>query len=125
MTMWLSAVIKKPGDVLVRHIQRGYPLKEINNKMIKKAHILRKAFRQTSKSPKVNDIYSELYTKSLNALAFNLVAIYYNQNNANLKKNDDAVKMIRTIMIEGEKVMKILNIKHVQNYNDRINIRAK
>ena len=31
--MWLSAAVNRPGNVIVRHIQRGYPLKEIDKKM--------------------------------------------------------------------------------------------
>ena len=75
-----------------------------------KAKKLRLAFETTSKSPKVKDIYSELYTKSLNALAFNMTALYFNQNNQRLKNNKQALTMIETIMIEGEKIMNLLKI---------------
>ena len=40
MTMWLSGKIVKPGETVISHVQRGYPLKEVNNKMKKKAFLL-------------------------------------------------------------------------------------
>ncbi len=121
MTMWVSSVKKTPNQIIVKHIQRGYPLKPLNKKMSKKANKLRNAFKVSCKSPKINNIYSEIFVKSLNALAFNMVALYFQQNNKSLKKNAKAIKMVEKIMLEGEEIMKPLKIKHPQNYKERIN----
>ena len=121
MTMWLSSEKKTPNKILVKHIQRGYPLKAISTKMNKKADKLRSVFKSVSKSPLVKNIYSEIYIKSLNALAFNMAALYYQQNNKSLKKNKKAMQMVGKIMLEGEKIMNSLKIKHHQNYKERIN----
>jgi|MDTB01.2.fsa_nt_gb ketopantoate reductase len=120
MTMWVSSVKKNPNQVIVKHIQRGYPLKPLNKKMSKKANKLRNALKYSCKSPKINNIYSEVFIKSLNALAFNMVALYYQQNNESLKKNAKAIKMVEKIMLEGEEIMKPLKITHPQNYKERI-----
>ena len=50
---------KTPNHIIVKHIQRGYPLKPLNKKMSKKANKLRNAFKVSCKSPKINNIYSE------------------------------------------------------------------
>ena len=46
MTMWLSGVIDTPGIVSIKHVQRGYPLKEIDIKMKNKADYLRKLIKK-------------------------------------------------------------------------------
>ena len=120
MTMWLSSVKINSNSIIVRHIQRGYPLKALNEKMKKKEKILRHAFQYTSKSPVVRNIYSEIFVKSLNALAFNMVALYFNQNNNQLNKNTRAILMIEKIMLEGEKIMNYVKINHSQNHKERI-----
>ena len=61
MTMWLSSVKINSNSIIVRHIQRGYPLKAINKKMKNKEKILKAAFQYTSKSPTVKNIYSEIF----------------------------------------------------------------
>jgi len=121
MTMWVSSVKKSSNQIIVKHIQRGYPLKPLNKKMIEKGNKLRNALKVSCKSPKINNIYSEIFIKSLNALAFNMVALYFQQNNKSLKKNVKAIKMVEKIMLEGEEIMKPLKIKHPQNYKERIN----
>ena len=120
LTMWISSEKKSLNKILVRHVQRGYPLKEINKKMQYKAKKLREVFKSTCKSPKISNIYAEVFIKSLNALAFNMVALYFNQNNRSLKKNKKAIEMIKKIMIEGEQIINFLKINHPQNYNERI-----
>ena len=120
MTMWVSSVKKTSNQIIVKHIQRGYPLKPLDKKMNKKANKLRSAFKVSCKSPKINKIYSEIFIKSLNALAFNMIALYFRQNNKSLKKNKKAIKMVEKIMLEGEEIMKPLKIKHPQNYKERI-----
>jgi len=121
MTMWVSSVKKNPNKIIVKHIQRGYPLKSLSKKMQKKANILRTALNNSCKSPKVKNIYSEIFIKSLNALAFNMVALYYQQNNKSLKKNKKAIEMLEKIMLEGEQIIKPLKIKYQQSYKERIN----
>lgn len=120
MTMWLSSVKINSNSIIVRHIQRGYPLKAINKKMKNKEKILKAAFQYTSKSPTVKNIYSEIFVKSLNALAFNMAALYFNQNNKKLNDNKKALLMIETIMLEGGEIMKYLKIEHSQNHKQRI-----
>ena len=120
MTMWLSAVKINENSVLVRHNQRGYPLKAINKKMIYKEKILRKAFKLSGKSPIIKNIYSEIFSKSLNSLAFNMTAIYFQQTNQRLKFNKKALKMLEIIMIEGEQLTKFLKLNLAQSYKDRI-----
>lgn len=120
LTMWISSEKKSLNKILVRHVQRGYPLKEINKKMHDKAKKLREVFKSTCKSPKIRNIYAEVFIKSLNALAFNMVALFFNQNNRSLKKNKKAIEMIKKIMIEGEQIIKFLKISYPQNCNERI-----
>ena len=88
--------------------------------MKNKEKILREAFNATGKSPQVNNIYSEIFSKSLNALAFNMVALYFQQTNNEIQKNKKAIKMLENIMIEGETITKQLEIKLSQNYKQRI-----
>ena len=78
-------------DILLNHL--------IKNEQ--KANKLRSAFKVSCKSPKINNIYSEIFIKSLNALAFNMIALYFRQNNKSLKKNKKAIKMVEKIMLEG------------------------
>ena len=42
--------------------------------------------KRKCKSPHVKNIYSEIYIKSINSFAFNLIALDTEQNNYNLKK---------------------------------------
>ena len=121
MTMWISSIKISHNKILVRHTQRGYPLKEVSIKMNKKASILREAFQNDCKSPLVNNIYSEIFSKSLNALAFNMVALYYNQNNLQLSKNKNAILMIKKIMDECQKLIDSKKIKFEQTIDERIN----
>ena len=100
MTMWLSSVIESPGNVTVKHIQRGYPLKEVFPLMKDKADILRKSIQSNCISPLVDNIKSELYIKSINSLAFNLVALDTGYNNAELKKDKNSITAIKKIMHE-------------------------
>ena len=75
MTMWLSGKIINPGETMISHIQRGLPTKEVNLKMKDKANFLRKLLSKKVISPKVKNIYSEIFIKSINSFAFNLVAL--------------------------------------------------
>ena len=111
MTMWLSAVKTNNNSVLVRHNQRGYPLKAINKKMIYKEKILRKAFKLSGKSPIIKNIYSEIFSKSLNSLAFNMTAIYFQQTNKRLKFNKKALEMLGMSMLSDFKAGKKVELK--------------
>ena len=109
MTMWISGY-RDGNNFVIRHTQRGYPLKPINKKMNYKAKKLREVFRSSCKSPEIRDIYAEVFIKSLNALAFNMVALYFHQNNKSLKNNKKGMQMIERIMIEGEQIMRVLKM---------------
>jgi ketopantoate reductase len=68
----------------------------------------------------VKDIFSEIFIKAINSLAFNMIALKYNQNNFQLNKNLKAKKEIIEILIEGDKILKINNIKVYQTPSSRI-----
>lgn len=120
MTMWLSAVINSPGVVSIKHIQRGYPLKEIDIKMKSKADYLRKLIKRRCKSPIIKNIYSEIYLKSVNSLAFNIIALKTKKNNFQLKKDKNAIKNIYEIMSEFDSVIIKNKIKITQSITSRI-----
>ena len=120
MTMWLSSVIESPGNVCVKHIQRGYPLKEVYPKMKESADKLRDIFKLTCKSPEVNDIRSEIYIKSINSFAFNTVALDRKFNNLQLSLDEYSKDCIRKIMVEGDQILEILGIPIIQSIEDRI-----
>lgn len=121
MTMWLSGKKISPGRFKISHIQRGYPIKEVFEKNKKKVDILRNDLRQKTMSPIIKDIYFESFSKSINSLAFNLIALKYNQNNFELKNNKVAVKEIFSILTEGDIFLKKFKIKIIQSSKSRIN----
>ena len=121
MTMWLSGKIAKPGYVNISHIQRGFPIKEVFKAKKSKVDILRKDLLRSCYSPKVKNIFSEIFIKSINSLAFNLIALKYEQNNYNLKKNIRAKKEILQILNEGDNILKKNNLKLYQSPLSRIN----
>jgi hypothetical protein len=120
MTMWLSAALSKPGHVVIRHVQRGYPLKALNRKFAQKEKYLRDLISKRCKCPKVKNIFSEIFTKSINSLAFNLIAMKYKQKNSELKKNPDAINDIIAIMREGNDICSFFNLKLEQSIEERI-----
>ncbi|MEW6008463.1 MAG: 2-dehydropantoate 2-reductase N-terminal domain-containing protein [Candidatus Omnitrophota bacterium] len=120
MTMWLSSVIESPGHVCVKHVQRGYPLKELYPNMKERAEKLRSIFQITCMSPVVDNIRSEIFIKSINAFAFNLVALDRECDNVQLSHDKYGQDCIRKIMIEGEQILRILNIPVIQEIEDRI-----
>tara|TARA_Y100000590_G_scaffold260859_1_gene292925 strand:- start:993 stop:1985 length:993 start_codon:yes stop_codon:yes gene_type:complete len=121
MTMWLSGKIEKPGLVKISHIQRGYPLKEVFTKFKGKADKLRNDIRKKCKSPIVKNIYSEIFSKSINSLAFNLVALNSEKNNFDLKRSKKERKNIYQILLEGDHFLKNNKIKIFQSISSRIN----
>jgi len=120
MTMWLSSVIERPGNINVKHIQRGYPLKEVNEKMKAKADALRILLGKKCISPKVENIFSEIYGKVINSFAFNLVALDTEFNNFDLKNNRDALDSIINIMKEFDSAIAFLKIPLFQSIDERI-----
>jgi 2-dehydropantoate 2-reductase len=120
MTMWLSAVIKKPGHIVIKHIQRGYPVGAVYSEMENKVNILRGMFSQTIISPIVDDIRSELFIKSINSLAFNAIALDREYNNLQLSKDESCKDDIKKIMLEGEQILNALKIPVIQDIDNRI-----
>jgi 2-dehydropantoate 2-reductase len=120
MTMWLSGKIEKPGKIRISHIQRGFPIKEVFNEKKQQVNQLRKDLKKTTRSPLVKNIFSEIFIKALNSLAFNMVALKYGQNNSELEKNEIAKKEIINILIEGDKILKKNSIKIYQSPKSRM-----
>ena len=120
MTMWLSAVLEKPGQVTIKHTQRGYPLGAVYPKMDEKANKLRDVFEKTCMSPHVDDIRSEIFIKSINSLAFNTAALNKEFDNFQLSQDAESKEAIKKIMEEGEEILKVMGIPIIQNIDDRI-----
>ena len=120
MTMWLSAKIIKTGFVEVKHIQRGYPIKEFYKKQSKNISYLRKIIRRKCLSPNVKNIFSELYIKAINSFAFNLVALKTELNNKELLNDKKSIKLIKIIFNEFDKIINSLNLPILQSKTSRI-----
>lgn len=120
MTMWLSGNIEKPGFVKISHIQRGFPIKEAFSERKKQVNQLRKDLKKNTKSPSVKNIFSEIFIKSINSLAFNMIALKYQQNNFELNKNYKAKTEIINILKEGDKILKDNDIKIYQSPQSRV-----
>ena len=120
MTMWLSAVVEGPGEVTLRHTQRGYPLKEIHPKMKGRADKLREVFELTCMSPVTEDIRSEMFIKSINAFAFNMVALHTGYNNKQLNNDENSKECIKQIMAEGDQILEVLSLPVIQSIESRI-----
>lgn len=120
MTMWLSAKIVKPGFVEVKHIQRGYPIKEFYKKQSKNTDFLRKIIKKKCKSPKVLNVFSELYIKAINSFAFNLVALKKEFNNEQLLQDKESLRLIKNIFYEFDTIIKGLNLPILQSRMSRI-----
>lgn len=120
MTMWVSAVLEKPGHVVLKHTQRGYPLGAVFPEMEGHATRLRKIFADTCLSPEVEDIRSEIFIKSINAFAFNMVAIETEFDNFQLNQDQHSKDNIAKIMMEGDQILNALNIPIIQSVESRI-----
>ena len=118
--MWLSGKIEKPGKVIISHVQRGFPIKEVFKEKKKQVDLLRNDLKKTTISPNVKNIFSEIFIKSINSFAFNMIALKYRQNNRQLKKNKKAIKEVSNILQEGDKILKINGIKIFQSPKSRI-----
>ena len=120
MSMWLSGKVDSPGNIRINHIQRGFPIKEVFKEKSHLVNALREDLRKTTLSPKVKDIYSEIFIKSINSLAFNMIALKYSQNNYELNKNIKAKKEIMKILQEGDNILRKYKIKVHQSPSSRI-----
>ena len=88
--------------------------------MKKKANFLRKLLSKKIISPNVKNIYSEIYIKSINSFAFNLVALKTEFTNLKISRSKKTIKLIKNIMNEFETIVKRLNIPIYQTINSRI-----
>jgi len=120
MTMWVSAVLERPGHIVVKHVQRGYPLGAVYPKMDDHATKLREIINETCLSPVVDDIRSEIFIKSINSFSFNLVAIDTEFNNLQLNQDQHSKNSISKIMLEGDQILQALNIPIIQSVESRI-----
>ena len=120
MTMWVSAVLERPGYIIVKHVQRGYPLGAVFSKMDDHAATLREILNETCLSPVVDDVRSEIFIKSINSFAFNMVAIDTEFNNLQLNQDQHSKDSIAKIMLEGDQILLALNIPIIQSVQSRI-----
>ena len=121
MTMWLSGKIESPGNVIISHVQRGFPIKELFFEKKQDVDALRKDLKKTTLSPKIKNIFFEIFMKSINSLAFNAIALKYEQSNKELYVNKNAKNEVLKILKEGDKILKKINIKINQSPISRIN----
>ena len=110
----------KTWFVKISHIQRGFPIKEVYSIKNTNVNNLRNDIQKVCRSPKVQNIFSEIFIKSLNSLAFNLIALKYKKNNYNLSKNKKDKKDIINILNEGDYILQYNNIKVPQSPISRI-----
>lgn len=121
MTMWLSAKDVRPGFIEVKHIQRGYPIKQFTKNQSKNTSSLRKAIRRKCMSPITSNIFSELYIKSINSFAFNLIALKTEFNNRELLNDKNSIRSIRKIFEEFDRIIISLGLPILQSKTSRIN----
>jgi len=120
-TMWLSAVQLGPGRVELRHVQRGYPLGELDGSKSRRVERLAAAFERGSiPSPRVPCIRSEIFIKSLNSLAFNVVALLGDASNGTIADAPEAVEVLHRVMKECEVLAETLGLTIGQNAESRI-----
>jgi ketopantoate reductase len=118
--MWLSAKVTNPGFVEVRHVQRGYPIMEFDKSHSKNVSVLRRLLRRNCISPKVNNIFSELYIKAINSFAFNLIALKTEFNNNQLSKHKSSINSVKKIFEEFDNIIISLTLPILQSKNSRI-----
>jgi len=120
-TMWLSAVQLGPGKVRLRHVQRGYPLGELGGKITQRVERLAAAFEAGGiPAPLIPNIRSEIFIKSVNSLAFNLVAVLGDANNGTIGEVPEAVETLQNVMGECEAIAVELGIPILQSADSRI-----
>ncbi len=120
MTMWLSAKVTKPGFVEVKHIQRGYPILEFHKSQKKNINRIRELLKKKCISPKVKNIFSELYIKAINSFAFNLLALKTGYNNKKLKKHKNSIYSINKIFEEFDNIITSMSLPILQTKKSRI-----
>lgn len=120
MTMWVSSVFEKNSFVRVRHIQRGYPIKQISKINKLKVDQLRKILKKKTISPNIQNVFAEIYLKAINSFAFNLIALDTELNNASLKKNLSAMSNLEFIFKEFDNIILGLKIPLSQTIKERI-----
>lgn len=120
-TMWLSAVQEAPGKVALRHVQRGYPMGEIDGSRSERLEKLAAAFERGGvPAPRAACIRSEIFGKSLNSLAFNVVALLGDASNGVIAEVPEAVEVLRSVMCECEVLAHKLGLEIWQNADSRI-----
>jgi len=120
-TMWLSAVQLGPGRVALRHVQRGYPIGELDGSTSPRVERLAAALEAGGiPAPRAPNIRSEIFIKSVNSLAFNLVAVLGDAQNGLIADVPEAVETLYSIMAECEAIAVELGIPILQSADCRI-----
>jgi 2-dehydropantoate 2-reductase len=120
-TMWLSAVRLGPGRTALVHVQRGYPLGELDGTRSHRVQRLANALEKGGvPAPQVSNIRSEIFIKSINSLAFNVVAVLGDAVNGTIGEVPEAVDTLRTVMAECEGMAHAMGIPIHQSAENRI-----
>lgn len=120
-TMWLSAVQHGPGCTELRHVQRGYPLGEPDGSQSRRVERLAAALERGGvAAPVVPDIRAEIFMKSVNSLAFNVVAVLGNARNGIIARVPEAVDSLRQMMAECEVMAAAMGVRIPQSAEERI-----
>jgi 2-dehydropantoate 2-reductase len=120
-TMWLSAVQTAPGRTVLRHVQRGYPLGELDGSRSRRVERLAAALERGGvPAPQVSNIRSEIFIKSINSLAFNIMALLGDSVNGVIASVPEAVETLREVMEECEGMAHAMGIPIHQSAEDRI-----
>ena len=123
LTYWLSSVQEAPGVVNVKHIQRGYPIGELGggSAASPRANRLAEALRQGGvPAPVVDDIRGEIFTKAVNSMAFNAVAVLSAATNGQMADCPQAVDALRSVMAELEQLSAAMSLSLNQTADERI-----
>lgn len=123
LTYWLSAVQEAPGVVNVKHIQRGYPVGELERGSAASARATRFADALQHgdvPAPVVEDIRSEIFIKAVNSMAFNTVAVLSGATNGQMADCEPSVKTLHSIMTELEQLSTAMHLPLRQNAAERI-----
>ena len=122
LTYWLSAVQEAPGVVNVKHIQRGYPVGELDGKPSARALWLAEALKNGgAPSACVDNIRSEIFIKAVNSMAFNAVAVLTGATNGQMADcEDNARSTIAAVMAELEQLAVLMELPLFQTAEERI-----
>jgi 2-dehydropantoate 2-reductase len=120
-TMWLSAVQEGPGRVHVKHVQRGYPIGELDGKPSARVTRLCDALEAGGiMAPRGLNIRSEIFIKAVNSLCFNTVAVLTGAVNGLIADDSDAPAVIKTMMLELEQLAGAMELPVLQSADARI-----